>query len=244
MTTHEHFKIASGIVERFLEDINQRVPKQPRQVAIDTQAVNKIVSYFLGQAERHSNALVEGDISVNQWIQRMEAELYTMHFSLYVAGQGGVRDMTRDDLTNINAIVQDQALYLRRWAAQLRQEQDAWRNLSNAEREQEKQKLLNRANLYAGAGNATTQQSNATARGLPMLPFYPGDGTTDCLTNCHCRWRYRKLEGDGNYNCFWVLGNAEHCDQCVARARACNPLRVREGVIVDAQRLQVADLFR
>lgn len=66
---------------------------------------------------------------------------------------------------------------------------------------------------------------------LLPLPAVPGDGSTQCLTNCGCSWDVQQLDGDGNYDCYWRLGKAENCQSCVQRARDWAPLRVRDGVI-------------
>ena len=63
------------------------------------------------------------------------------------------------------------------------------------------------------------------------LPAMPGDGTSQCLTRCRCSWDITKLEGDGNYDCTWVMSDAEHCQTCRQRATDWAPLRVREGIV-------------
>ena len=64
-----------------------------------------------------------------------------------------------------------------------------------------------RAQLYAGAVKATYGRSR-----YPGLSQYPGDGSTQCRTNCLCSLESRD---DGIY---WVLDGGEHCDDCVALA--------------------------
>ncbi len=60
------------------------------------------------------------------------------------------------------------------------------------------------------------------------LPAYPGDGSSSCLTRCRCHWDIVPIDEDaGDYDCSWVLGFAEHCPECAARAVAWNPLQVR-----------------
>ena len=67
-----------------------------------------------------------------------------------------------------------------------------------------------------------------------MLPAWPGDGTTICLTNCKCRWSINILSIErGDYNATWRLGAAEHCRTCRQRARAWKKLRVRGGELVE-----------
>ena len=41
-----------------------------------------------------------------------------------------------------------------------------------------------------------------------------------------------ELEGDGNYDCTWVLGKSENCQTCAQRAADWAPLQIREGRLV------------
>lgn len=63
------------------------------------------------------------------------------------------------------------------------------------------------------------------------LPAMPGDGTSTCLTRCRCSWDVQQLEGDGNYDAYWLLSASETCQTCKQRALDWAPLRVREGVV-------------
>jgi len=66
------------------------------------------------------------------------------------------------------------------------------------------------------------------------LPAYPGDGTSQCLKNCKCRWRIEVIGDieDGNADAYWELGVAEHCQTCVERHRAWNPLQIRNWELI------------
>ena len=62
---------------------------------------------------------------------------------------------------------------------------------------------------------------------FPDLPFYPKQKTT-CKTGCKCRWEWRNVDREkGNADVYWLLGRAEHCKQCLKRAEAFAPLRIR-----------------
>ena len=64
-----------------------------------------------------------------------------------------------------------------------------------------------RAQMYVGAIRATYGQAR-----YPGLSQYPGDGSTQCLTNCKCDLDERD---DGIH---WVLNAGESCDDCQAMA--------------------------
>lgn len=117
------------------------------------------------------------------------------------------------------------AAYMRGQADRLGVDLSAVRGLSNAERAELRQKLAeqlgylrkfaqaapdlsaaqlaSRSAMYLGAMRSTYFGAR-----WPGLPAYPGDGSTECLTNCQCHLE----EGDGGI--YWVLGPAEHCDGC------------------------------
>lgn len=59
------------------------------------------------------------------------------------------------------------------------------------------------------------------------LPYYPKDGTTICNIGCKCHWRIEQVTN--GFDCFWILGQAEHCTTCRTRAAAYNPLTYRNG---------------
>ena len=101
-------------------------------------------------------------------------------------------------------------------------------------------RISNRARLYAGAGNELFERVLQTAQLEVELPFFPADRTL-CRTSCKCRWDIVAVAG--GFDCFWKLAAAEHCDTCLPRAVVANPLRIREGAIVDAGRYTRGVLF-
>lgn len=73
--------------------------------------------------------------------------------------------------------------------------------------------------------------SSLQTHDMPALPIEPGDGQTICGHWCKCTLDVRKAEQD--FDVYWVLHPAEHCDDCLALADMWNPLRIRNGVIID-----------
>lgn len=66
---------------------------------------------------------------------------------------------------------------------------------------------------------------------LPDLEIYPGDSRLICSAWCKCTLRVVKLEGTSNYDVFWQLHPAEHCEACLSLNAQWNPLPVRNGEI-------------
>lgn len=88
---------------------------------------------------------------------------------------------------------------------------------------------LARAASYARSIMHFTSQIAADV--VPPLPIYPGSNLLQCGPFCYCHLEIAHL-GGGDYDIFWVLGMAEHCDDCPRLAAAWNPLPVRNGKIV------------
>lgn len=194
--------------------------RSPRQVRIDRAALREFQDYYNARVTLLASDLVNGAISLPEWRNAMRTELYRLHYLYGFAGAGGVDNATRQDLQAIQRNIERQWGYLDRWALDIAQ---------NGIRSE--QDLLRRARMYGNAAEATLLQTNSLALGLPLLPAYPKDGSTECRTNCACGWHYERLQGNGNWNVYWRLNPAEHCDTCLSRAMQWNPLQVRRGVI-------------
>lgn len=63
---------------------------------------------------------------------------------------------------------------------------------------------------------------------LLPLPAQPGDGTTQCLTQCRCSWDIRKT-GNDSYRCKWVRGVTDSCQTCIQRESEWSSLMVIDG---------------
>lgn len=74
--------------------------------------------------------------------------------------------------------------------------------------------IATRAKLYALS--AVQMYWRQVTRGAE-LPAYPGDGTSDCLTNCGCEW----VEAADGWH--WVRSKDDSCDTCLQREQEWNP---------------------
>jgi len=68
---------------------------------------------------------------------------------------------------------------------------------------------------------------------LPV-PAVPGDMTSDCGVQCHCKLRVQTVNAvNGDYDVYWIYGdNQKHCPQCKERSRTWSPLKIRQGVLL------------
>jgi hypothetical protein len=191
---------------------------------VDVDAFRRYAEYYDKQVETLALDLSTGKITVNQWRRSMESEIDRLHVTAAVIGRGGLDGMNQRDLKTVRRKIGEQKQYLQAWEGELLQQR-------NREEEFDPAKIYNRARLYGGAANATVNEARVTSTGLPALPQYPGDGHTQCRTNCKCSLRFDRLKGEGDFDIYWELHPAEHCDDCKLLAQQWNPLRVRKWQI-------------
>lgn len=194
---------------------------------IDTAALQRYVDHFNQEASDNIDRLANKQITIDEWQAAMEQEIANLHLTAQTIGVGGIDNLTQDDLNHVLAVSEDQTTYLRKWADDLRQQMKDGKEINFTA-------MKPRARMYGQAADATLQSSTLSHVGVPELPSVPRDNSTQCLSNCLCSWRIEKLDGEGNYDCFWILGQPEtvHCENCPKRAQVWNPLQIRAGSIV------------
>lgn len=155
---------------------------------------------------------------VEKWLRDM-AKLIAQYFgAAWMSGQDSP-DLDAGEVEQVIDQVQAEVGFLRKFALEVQgaeEFQAGWEK---------------RAESYANGIKAPYWSGKTKV--LP-LPAMPGDGTSQCLTNCRCKWEVRTLdEGAGNWDAYWRLGQADHCQTCIERARQWAPLRIRDGVLQD-----------
>lgn len=176
------------------------------------RALRLILARTLAAVQRLTRRLERGSLTTDEWQTAMEQTLRQHHALALMAGQGG-GELSTASRKYLDLFVAQQMKYLQRFANEV------------AERGYETRDAA-RAAMYAGAAKAPWWHGKT--KGLP-LPAMPGDGSTQCLSNCRCEWRIVPLEGDGNYDCYWQMNADEHCQTCTQRASDWAPLRIRGG---------------
>lgn len=152
---------------------------------------------------------------VAAWQQEVSRQLARYHAAAMLAG-AGVETLTPAMTTAVTTDLATQLRFLGKFAIEV-QGGDQWQAGWNA-----------RAQMYAESIKAPYWRGAVKMLSLPAMP---GDGTSTCLTRCRCAWDVNELEGDGNYDCTWLLSAAEDCQVCKQRALDWAPLRVRDGVV-------------
>lgn len=165
-----------------------------------------------------------GVISPAEFETQMRDEIKSATIQDYVLGRGGREQMQPRD-----------------WGTIGRQLRGEYKLLAGFRQDIEDDKLSPaqiraRSHLYFETARVAYERGQAAAFDVPPLPAYPCDGTSICVSGCKCSWRFAKLAGDGNTDCFWELDEAaENCETCIQRSQAWSPLQVRGGVLLPFQ---------
>lgn len=149
-----------------------------------------------------------------RWQEEVSRQLERYHTAAYLAG-ADTQSLSPAARAAVTADLKTQLGFLSQFALEI-QEAAEWQNGWNA-----------RAEMYARS--IQTPYWRGVTKLLP-LPAMPGDGTSQCLTNCKCGWAIEQLDGEDNYDCYWRMGATErHCQTCPERAQEWAPLRIRRG---------------
>lgn len=171
---------------------------------IDNQHMAALYDTFGARLDMLSDDLASGALFPDDWHAAMQRELRLIHGAYARVGGGSLNEER----------VQRQLEFLQGW----RDELDGGKLDANA--------IRRRARMYLDNAQASLQEAKTQSLGF-VLPAYPKDGSTLCLSGCKCRWDIRAVEG--GYNCTWKLRPAEHCPNCESRAALWNPIEVRNG---------------
>lgn len=166
---------------------------------------------------RLTSSYAEGRIESAAWEHAFMQTLSQYHLAAYSHGAGlDLRQLTPEDHRLVQAVVDRQKDFLSGFARAF--EEGRYTNRTEV--------AQHRAEMYADATLGTWWMGHT--RGWP-LPSWPGDGTTQCKTRCRCAWDIQPLDGPGNADARWVLGNADHCQTCMQRSEEWAPLHIRDG---------------
>lgn len=221
-------------------------------VAVDSATFTQYQSTYRREVTQLADDLTSGRISVDQWRDAMLIEITYLVLVAFASGKGGLKFLTDADRAIIERKTAEQTRFIVRWADQLRQQADAsgllivgtsivgaaLAKVWTAGQPLTVAGLVARALLYIESAKSVIQLAHGLVLGMPELPVYPGE-LSECLFNCRCSWSIVHL-GGRSWDCTWVLGSAEHCSQCIARASEFRPLRIVNGQI---QPFNAAGLF-
>jgi hypothetical protein len=153
--------------------------------------------------------LAEGARTLQQWTADQRQALKTAYIDQYVMGRGGRQQMTQSDWGRLGQMLRSQYSYLNGFSADL-----AAGTLTPAQ-------AVARGVLYFSSSVQAYEAGKGAAWGI-TLPAHPGDGSTECKSNCRCVWVI--VETDTAVEASWETRPAEHCETCVSRASTWAPL--------------------
>lgn len=166
-------------------------------------------------AQEAASMLADSLLNLPDWEQVMRDELKGEYIRQYILGKGGLEQMTQADWGSIGGMLGDQYRYLDGFAQQI-----ADGTLTEAQ-------IAARSEMYFASSTEAYERAHARAMGAPELPAYPGDGTSECMTNCRCAWDLNEVE-PGVWECTWQIdAAAESCGTCIERSRDWAPLVIR-----------------
>lgn len=180
----------------------------------DARALERLMHRLRGVLDAATDTLEAAyPRGVAAWESALSDALTQYHLAAYLAGAGETQ-LSPAARVAVRRDIATQLVYLRRFGVTMRSDA-TWQRGWNA-----------RAASYADSIQVPYWRGRT--RMLP-LPAMPGEGS-QCLTHCRCSWEIVTVDEDANeYNCYWRMGDAEHCQTCTQRAADWAPLRIRDG---------------
>lgn len=172
------------------------------------------LSVLIGTA---TDALEADQSRADDWYDEIARQLRRYSLAGFLGGYGG-QSIPRTADSKIAADVKTQLDFLQAFKVEI-QDAAEWQAGWNA-----------RAEMYARSIQVPYWRGRTKM--LP-LPAMPGDGTSQCLTNCRCAWNVVPVdEVAGDYDAYWVYGATErHCQICREREGQWSPVQIRGGVL-------------
>lgn len=186
---------------QYIDDSGNPVPES--EILAQLSGYHAVASDELAGLFRRFKA---GTLSASELSSRARSIIRDNHTIAYAIGKGGRLNMAFADWGRLGYDIRQQYTYLDRFLGELD--------------ELSIEQILARSDLYFGAMRASYFRGRSADYNI-VLPAYPGDGTTQCLTNCRCSWRI--VSEENRTLAYWTLGAAEHCTDCVARSTLWSP---------------------
>ena len=190
------------------------------------KALERSIKKSTDKSANLARMIREGEIAPGDARNIMRREIKRLHTRQFLLGRGGRNAMNSGDWGTLGNALKKQYRYLEGFINQAYDENSGF-SLG---------RIRSRINLYFNSSRESHSRGVMRAYGKLQLPAHPGDGTTDCLTNCRCSpWRIEEVFDDSSgfrellgWNCYWVINPAaESCATCLNRADKWNPLFVR-----------------
>lgn len=190
-------------------------PIREKQLPIGEESKKALLqarmNIFFDESDALAERMFTGDISLGQWQEQMKSLIRNAHSSAAAIGKGGWDLMTAQDWGRLGTPMREQYRYLQGFAEVIAANKDTISLRA----------IQARARLYGEGAGASTVRMQADVDIIGQLPWYPKDGSTECLNRCHCRWDMKVVSTMPDkrkvVEAVWRLGDAEHCETCVSR---------------------------
>ena len=173
--------------------------------------------------------MIEGEVTVNSWTERLAGLLLHVHLGAFMFGGGGINNVNRTGILSQRDILQSELNYLESFAQQIID-----RNINNVGIQITDSRAMNRARQYVEKSTVSAEQARAGTYGFHpnRLPHYPADGSMNCQSRCRCHWQIVTRQ-EGGANAFWRLWarDGKNCTTCLFYNRIYNPYIV-EGELI------------
>lgn len=189
-----------------------------RDIATRRAFLDSYLEHFNEQVVGLARRLHAGQMTIDAWQVAMRGEILQLHRSALIIARGGEWGaITQSEWGRLGGHIRWQYDYLYKYAQQI--QQGAMAELAGVGKFPSEKYLAWRSKLYGGNARASFYRGLA----MGLLPQVPGDGQTQCLTNCRCELRFEEGDQPGLLLVYWELRPAEHCDDCVALSQEWSP---------------------
>jgi len=164
-----------------------------------------------------STRLADGNISRAQFISGMREELKGEYIRQYMLGRGGYEQMTYRDWGSVGGSLADQYRYLEGFAddivagnmteGQIRNRAGMYSNSAREAYSRGIDRMVrawgaDRETWVVSAGDNCPDCIDNQDEGKQEIGYFsmPGDGSTVCLTNCHCHKEYENSKTGEEYS--------------------------------------------
>lgn len=213
------FKYISGASSDVATSSQTRIVDEGKAQSI----LAKYKAEFEKEVEKITDRLINAEINAREWKSLVLNELRFLMITSAAVGAGGLGMLKPEDMAEVDLAIAKQIPFLDNFFVQV--DRTPAGDLKYG-------KLKKRTVQYFGSAKPLMEKLIARSGGRPELPFNPAF-KTDCGNNCHCAWKWKVIDAEkGDYDVFWTLSDVDHCATCSERARICNPLRIRNGVIL------------
>ena len=213
-------------VQRYRNSKSGLVVNAPRFV----QLRDDFTDALHADAESLCVSMVDRDITLHVWVERMARLIQEAHLTLFMLGSGGYNTIDSEGIVVLERTLDHQFALLRDYAQRIlhRNVPPEQQRVFELGRRILRRGVINRGIMFIEAATQSGERGRTVSYGFhpDILPHYPGDGSTECLWRCRCHWRLRFPRGQNSfYYAFWRLKrrDAGNCGTCLVYAEQYNP---------------------